>query len=131
LGGEDNPPLFTNLQRITAFTIRFRIDPMAEPQIVTVDTTYDRRMGSANFGRLDGSDSFTPIVVPGSLYYGIQADIGESGSQLPTGICTGTELSESIHPVTQISFELPSAGLITIEVYKHTGPVYQNAYIGI
>ncbi|NLI15741.1 MAG: T9SS type A sorting domain-containing protein [candidate division Zixibacteria bacterium] len=121
LGGEDNPPLFTNLQRITAFTIRFRIDPMAEPQIVTVDTTYDRRMGSANFGRLDGSDSFTPIVVPGSLYYGIQADIGESGRQLPTEFVLEQNYPNPFNPVTQISFELPSAGLITIEVYNILG----------
>lgn len=121
LGGEDNPPLFTNLQRLTAFTIRFRISPSAEPQIVTIDTTRDRRMGSANFGPVNGGSSFTPIVVPGSLYYGIQADIESNNELLPMGYMLEQNFPNPFNPTTQIGFEVPSATVVNVDVYNILG----------
>lgn len=121
LGGEDNPPLFTNLQRLTAFTIRFRISPTAEPQIVTIDTTRDRRMGSANFGPVNGGSSFTPIVVPGSLYYGIQTGIESAENSLPTGYMLEQNFPNPFNPTTQIGFEVPSATVVNVDVYNILG----------
>jgi len=121
LGGDDNPPLFTNLGRLTAFTIRFRISPGAEPQIVTLDTTRDRRMGSANFGPVNGGSSFTPIVVPGSLYYGIQTGIESEENSLPTGYMLEQNFPNPFNPSTQIGFEVSSASVVNVDVYNLLG----------
>jgi hypothetical protein len=121
LGGADNPPLYTNFDRLAAFTIRFRISPTAAPQIVTLDTTRDRRMGSANFGPFNGGNSYTPIIIPGSLYYGISTGIESSDNPVPTGYLLEQNYPNPFNPITQISFVVPVAGEINVEVYNLLG----------
>jgi hypothetical protein len=120
LGGADNPPLYTNLSRLTAFTIRLKISPNATPQIVTLDTTRDRRMGSANFGPFNGGNSFTPIIIPGSLYYGITTGV-EQSEILPSEYLLAQNYPNPFNPITQISFDIPTAGNVNIEVYNLLG----------
>jgi hypothetical protein len=120
LGGADNPPLFTNLQRMVAFTIRFRISPGAAPQIVTLDTTRDRRMGSVNFGPVNGGNSFTPQIVTGSLYYGISTDI-QSQNVIPSEYGLAQNYPNPFNPITQIDYVIPAAGQINLDVYNLLG----------
>jgi hypothetical protein len=120
LGGADNPVLFTNLERITAFTIRFKISPTAVPQIVTLDTTRDRRMGSANFGTFGGSNSFTPTIATGSLYYGTTSGT-EISEVLPSEYLLSQNYPNPFNPITRISFDIPSAGNVNIDVYNLLG----------
>jgi hypothetical protein len=120
LGGDPNPPLFTNLQRVLGYEIRFAISPTANPQIVTIDTTRDRRLGSANFGPLDGGASFTPQIVPGSIYYGIATGI-EDQKALPTEFKIAQNYPNPFNPVTKIDFALPKSGMVTLDVFNLLG----------
>jgi hypothetical protein len=120
LGGADNPILFTSMERLTAFTIRFKISPTAVPQIVTIDTTRDRRMGSVNFGTYGGSNSFTPTISTGSLYYGTTSDI-ESSDLLPSEYLLEQNYPNPFNPITQISFGVTTAGNVNIAVYNLLG----------
>jgi hypothetical protein len=120
IGGEDNPYIFTNLLRFTALTIRFKISPSAIPQIVTIDTTYDRLMGRASFGPINGDPEYIPIVVGGSLYYGITSGM-ESSGVLPSEYLLAQNYPNPFNPITQISFDVPTAGNVNIDVYNLLG----------
>jgi hypothetical protein len=120
IGGEDNPYIFTNSQRLTAMTIRFKISPSATPQIVSIDTTRDRRLGSVSFGPINGDPEYIPKIIPGSLYYGITSGV-ESSDGLPSEYLLEQNYPNPFNPITQISFDMPSAGNVNIEVYNLLG----------
>ena len=69
LGGDDNPPLHTNSNRLHYLSIVFDVEPGAPDQVIFIDTTYDDINGPMLFGLTDGITGFTPAFVSGVITY--------------------------------------------------------------
>ncbi len=121
LGGPDNEPLFTDMQRVVGFKIWFSISPSASPQIVVIDSTEDIIPCGLYFGLYDGTVGFTPIVVPGSIYYGVDVGVGEQQTELPSDYSLAQNFPNPFNPETKIEFELKQAGMVNIEIFNVLG----------
>ncbi len=75
LGGDDNPPLHTNSNRLHYFSIVFEVEPGAPSQVVFIDPANDEINGPVLFGLNDGLTGFTPGFVPGTITYISTADV--------------------------------------------------------
>lgn len=130
LGGPDNPPLYTGLQRVLGMQLIFKIRPTATRQIVTIDTTRDRRTGSANFGMPDGANSFTPRIVPGSFNYGVGTGI-EAEAGLPSDYILKQNFPNPFNPTTNIEFAIPVSGQVVLEVFNLLGQRINTIHSGV
>ncbi len=119
IGGEPNPPLYTDGERLHGISLRFVITADAEPQFVTVDTTCDPRNGSIEFGDTLGVITFVPTVVSGYLRYG---EVGIDDVQpLPTEFALKSNYPNPFNPYTKIDFDLPNPELVNIKIYNILG----------
>lgn len=121
LSGPDNEPLYTDMQRVVGFEIWFSISPSASRQIVAVDSTQDTIIPILYFGLFGGVISFTPVVVPGSIYYGIEVAIDGQQTELPSNYSLAQNFPNPFNPETKIDFELPDAEIVTIEIFNVLG----------
>jgi hypothetical protein len=119
LGGENNPPLFTNGQRVNAWTLRFVITPSARRQLVVLDTTWDDRNGSAVYGLADGTSEITPGFKRGFLGYGVGVD-GDVISR-PQEFSLNQNYPNPFNPETNIEFNLPTAQNVNLMVFNLLG----------
>mgnify|MGYP000425903929 CR=1 FL=1 len=130
LGGPDNPPLYTGLQRVVGMELIFKIRPTAARQIVTIDTTRDQRTGSANFGMPDGANSFTPRIVAGSFNYGVGTGIDDI-SGLPNDYILKQNFPNPFNPTTNIEFSIPQSGHVSLEVFNLLGQKINTIFSGV
>lgn len=111
--------LLTNGVRWQCFTLRFVIDSTAPPQIVPIDTTYDYINGELSFGLRGGVQQFTPVFVPGAIYYGITSDAGDR--ILPEDYYLLKNYPNPFNVQTIIEFNLPEEADVELAIYDLLG----------
>ncbi len=116
----DCVPLFPSVDRVLLFTIRFRIEPDAPAQQVTLDTTWDDRIRSVLFGLSDGLTEITPAVVPGYIVYdsGIQRT---DEDDLPKAFSLSQNYPNPFNPSTNIGFSLNKPAETALIIYDLLG----------
>ena len=95
------------------------IAPGTPSQLVTIDTTFDNRNGSLQFGLVDGITGFTPRFQPGYISIG---SVGTSGEPSPpSDFELGQNFPNPFNPSTEIEFTLSIAGRARLEIYDMLG----------
>jgi hypothetical protein len=118
LGGEDNPPLFTNGIRLWGLDLRFVATPSAVPQFVFVDTCTDPINGKVEMANVD--ITFRPKIKRGYFRYG-SIGIDDNTPVLPSAIALNQNYPNPFNPETNIEFALPKGGNVSIEVFNVLG----------
>ncbi|NLI16700.1 MAG: T9SS type A sorting domain-containing protein [candidate division Zixibacteria bacterium] len=118
LGGEDNPPLFTNGIRLWGLDLRFVATPSAVPQFVFVDTCTDPINGKVEMANVD--ITFRPKIKGGYFRYG-SIGIDDNTPVLPSAIALNQNYPNPFNPETNIEFALPKGGNVSIEVFNVLG----------
>lgn len=113
--------LNTGGYRLRCWSIRFTIDSLAPPQIVTIDTTYDPVNGSLFFGLVGGTEQWIPNFIPGAIYYGITSEIGDFDHVLPHEIIMLRSYPNPFNSSTAIEFTLPKETEIELSIYDLLG----------
>jgi hypothetical protein len=119
--GDDNPPLYTNNIREHCWTLQFGIDPGAPPHVMAIDSIYDPVNGSLWFGLVEGTIEFSPVLVPGAIFYGVTSGISESDQILPTEISLSQNYPNPFNASTIIKFALPEESHVELTVYNLLG----------
>ena len=120
-GGDRNHCLLTYGYRMQCWDIRFAIDSLASPQIVTVDTAYDPINGVIMFGLIGGIEELQPVFVPGAIYYGIPADIRNDGEIIPSDVTVLRNYPNPFNATTTIEFTLSEEKEVRLSVYNILG----------
>jgi hypothetical protein len=118
LGGEDNPPLFTNGTRLWGLDLRFLATPSAAPQCFWIDTCTDAINGKVEMANID--ITFRPKIKRGYMRYG-PADVDDNTPVLPSAIALKQNYPNPFNPETNIEFALPEAGNVSVEVFNVLG----------
>jgi hypothetical protein len=113
--------LNTGGYRLRCWSIRFTIDSLAQPQVVTIDTTYDPINGSLIFGLVGGTDQWTPNFIPGVIYYGVTSETGDDSRTLPGRFSLPQNYPNPFNASTTIEFALPEAADAELSVYNILG----------
>jgi hypothetical protein len=113
IGGDENPYLFTNGQRLWGFDIRFVISPNAQEQVMWIDSAQ-----AIWFNTTQGS--FIPQFVRGSIDYGGHESINEINA-IPVEFELSPNYPNPFNGQTIINFELTKQSQVKIEIYNITG----------
>jgi hypothetical protein len=119
-GGDDNPPMHTNGNRVHAWNLVFSVDDTAPSQVVRIDTTYDEVNGSLFFGLVGGSVQLTPAFIPGEILYG-PLGVEDEISDIPTEFALNQNYPNPFNPQTNLSIDLPRAQDVSLVVYNILG----------
>lgn len=120
-GGEDNPPLLTEYERVHIMNLVFRIEPDAPDQYVTIDTAVDPAGGPLKLGLLDGVTGFVPVFVAGTVTFGNPTSIEDMAEAIPTTFTLKQNYPNPFNPVTVIEFALPKGQTVALEIYNILG----------
>ncbi|MCP4582086.1 MAG: T9SS type A sorting domain-containing protein [candidate division Zixibacteria bacterium] len=122
LGGEEDPYLFTDSEREIGMTIQFRIDDDAMEQFLTIGIGTGPHDLPLNFGVTTGDmdQDLTPVVVPGFIRYGA-VGIEDDLASLPEEFAIGQNYPNPFNPETNIEFQVPRAGHVSIDIYNLLG----------
>jgi len=122
IGGEDNPPLLTDGQRLWGMDLRFIILPGADSrQFVAIDTTVDPINGPIDFGGPHGWYSFMPAFRSGFIRYDFQVGIDREHAEVPAEFALGRNYPNPFNPETIIEFQLPISCRVALEIYNLLG----------
>ncbi len=121
MGGEDNPPLQTNHNRVRCWVLKFRVADGATDQWVTIDSTTDSRSGGLMYGLIGGVDWLTPAFVPGVITFGQPVGIDDDGNFVPDAFALDQNYPNPFNPQTNIGFSLPASQNVSLEVYNLLG----------
>ncbi len=122
IGGDDNPPLLTNGQRLWGMDLRFVILQGAEcQQFVVIDTTTDPINGAIDFGGPHGWYSFVPAFRSGFIRYQYPTGVDGEDSPLPEEFALGRNYPNPFNPETSIDFQLPISAEVALEIYNLLG----------
>jgi hypothetical protein len=120
ISGPDNPHLTTNNVREHCWTIKFAVDWGADPQSVTIDTTFDFLTGSLLFVLAGGVVQFAPVFIPGEiLYYALDTD--EQDAHLPDVILLKQNYPNPFNASTTIEFSLSEEADVELTIYDLLG----------
>jgi hypothetical protein len=109
IGGDPNPPLFTDRQRLWGIDLRVVTAPQAQPQFTWIDS-----MGSIEFG------GFHPQFQRGYIRYGGVSEIGNEMTT-PTSFELLQNYPNPFNSQTVISFELQEPIHTNVEIFDITG----------
>jgi hypothetical protein len=112
-----NPLLNTRGLRVNFMTMRFIIDPNSPPQLICLDTCYDERNLSMEFGLIDGIAEFPPAFVNGwiGVFTGVDEPI------VPASFYLSQNYPNPFNPTTKIDFNVPVSGSVSLIVYDLLG----------
>lgn len=121
-GSEDEPLLFTGGERLQGLGLEFVISANAEPQTVTIEIGEGPHGLPLNFGLMtaDSDEDITPVVGPGYIYYGT-VGIADNQNNLPTEFKLGQNYPNPFNPETNIEYQLPMPGLVSLAIYNILG----------
>jgi hypothetical protein len=117
LGGANNPPLFTNGQRLWGLDLRFIVTPNAVPQCVWIDTVTDAINGKVEMANIDFT--FKPKIRRGCLRYAA-LELDETGV-LPQAFLLNQNYPNPFNPETNIEYSVATEGDVTIDVFNVLG----------
>lgn len=118
-GGDDNPVLFTDYQRLVVMRIFVTIHPEAANQFVPISAYEDPFHGPPVFGLEGGGISFTPAIMDGGVTYG-QVGVDEKQT-LPSNFTLNQNYPNPFNMETEIGFSVPSRSFVTLEIYDLLG----------
>ncbi len=127
-GGDENPVLLTDYQRLVVMRIRIVIHPDAVDQFVPISTYVDPFYGPAVFGLVDGSTSFSPTIIDGGVTYG-QVGIDDKQT-LPSDFTLNQNYPNPFNMETEIGFSVPSRSFVTLEIYDLLGRKVNTLVLG-
>ncbi len=113
------PPGSGSLARIL-----FNIDPSADEGIVTIDSATYLDVQSTEFilTENDGNASFTPYFTAGQVEIKWPTDLEDIQTEvLPTSFALGQNVPNPFNPATRISFDLPRASEVQLDVFNILG----------
>jgi hypothetical protein len=119
-GGPDTTPLlFTNHQRLWGLDLRFLITASAVQQFVYIDTIFEATNGSVEMAIGTVELPWKPKVKRGYLRYGF---VGvEETRAVPSSFALKQNYPNPFNPETKIDYEIPSAGLVTMDIFNILG----------
>ena len=124
-GGDDNPPLHTGYNRVQPFKLIFLAEPGAGNQVVDINTVVDPINGPLTFGLVGGSIELQPAFVPGGIYYGTLG-VDDEIAEIPTDFALNQNYPNPFNPQTNVSFDLPKAQHVSLEIYNILGQHVQT-----
>lgn len=104
--------------------ILFNIDPSADAGIVTIDSATYLDVQSTEFTLTinEGNTSFTPYFTAGQVEIKLATDLEDIQSEvLPTSFALGQNVPNPFNPATRISFDLPRASEVQLDVFNILG----------
>jgi hypothetical protein len=116
---QDGDPIYSPGARTHIMTMIFHISPDIGPQVIRIDTVYDRYNGSLFLGLEDGLTAFVPAFQYGQLVIGNPAGVGFDA--LPNSYSLNQNYPNPFNPSTTIEFTLPEAGHVSLEIYDILG----------
>jgi hypothetical protein len=129
-GGEPDPPLITDNNRLNCWILHFAVDSVTYPHIVLIDSTFDLMNGSLLFGLFGGVQSLVPVFTPGAIFYGITSDT-ESDGILPEDYYLLQNYPNPFNASATIEFTLPEESEIEISVYNILGQKVAVLFEGV
>jgi hypothetical protein len=123
LGGEEGEPVLnTGGTRFEGITLEFRIEADAEEQLVRINLGEGPHDLPVNFGLMtaDSDEDITPRVANGFIRYGA-VGIDDDNDGLPAEYALKQNYPNPFNPETNIEYQLPQAGLVTIEIFNILG----------
>jgi len=118
----------------------FRVAPAATPQRVVIDSVYaDSLLGSNMhvYTRIDVSDNtgtgvYLPDFVAGNIEVqsATGVDDGPGSQMLPTDFALEQNYPNPFNPTTTISYALPTAGLVRLDVFNILGQEVAKLFEG-
>jgi hypothetical protein len=120
-GGDDNPPMDTENERIGVLSLVFRAEPDTPDQYVSIGQAIDPVGGPISFGLIDGITGFAPAFVPGVIRYGNPTGISGEDRILPDQLLLRQNYPNPFNPRTTIEFYLPGRSYIKLTVYSLLG----------
>jgi hypothetical protein len=109
MGGDPNPPIFTNGIRNTLWNLAFNISPNAPPQVVTIDT-----VGALSFG---SNSAFRR----GYIIIGPLTGINDGRDRRPQEFTLLQNYPNPFNAQTTISYSLSQSGPVTLSIYNIMG----------
>jgi hypothetical protein len=118
LGGENNPPIFTNNLRVLELELRiYLIDAFGFSYFITLIEGDDPLNGGILLGTTEYED-IRPVFIPGGIVYLFGVN---EPNEIPTKFSLNPNYPNPFNSSTTISYGIPSESEVTLEIYDILG----------
>lgn len=129
-GGDDNPPMQTDNQRVHILDLVVSIDPSVPDQWVTIDSATDPVGGEILLGLNDGTTGFAPAFRGGLITIGSPVGIESDLNAAPFQFALDRNFPNPFNPQTTIGFALERDSEISLVVFNLLGQRVRNLAAG-
>lgn len=129
-GGDDNPPLNTEYQRIHILDLNVVIDPGTPGQYVEISSTEDPVGGRILMGLVDGTTEYQPSFQPGLITYGNPTGIESDTPEMPDALSLSQNYPNPFNPQTSIRYSLPAESRVSLDIFNLLGQHIRNLISG-